>query len=669
MRRQEGLYYTCIDYLAKDWQAALTIAANAAGTVPPRETEEEDANEDGSSSSSSEISEFWREKICEWCYQVVDHFDFNREIVSVTMSYLDRYLATRSVNRRIFQLAAMTCLYLAIKLFEPGKIRLSALIDLSRGYFLEEHIVAMEDSVLQALGWHVHPPTPFAFVREFMPLVTHTITNRKRHDISELARFLTELSVCDYWFLARKHSSIALSSILYAMELQGEEVVDPKYKVLFLSKVVAAGLDITYDQEVIHCYERLKEMYVAGGYTPINAPPPAGEFAAAAQPSERIATVSPTSPLEQMEEEANNSSNMTVEKCDHRHWKDKSAEGVNINVIGERKDLGDEDAPLRTCAKVERGKRSCCRLEPRARPTDTWQRPSKRRRDSATNDDDDDKKSLTTLLYVVLKYHTSRCHRDTSIGAAAHQCGIISLSSDGRTIPYARGWAWQHVLLERRLTTNNAIIHNSQYNKDWLLLFEHDPVYTLGRGASEDHLTFLNNGSLNNADKDATLQRLPPIYRIERGGEVTYHGPGQLVLYPLLNLRHSAFKQDLHWYLRNIEEVVIQTLNEFGIDSNRDSINTGVWVGQNKIAAVGVSSSRWITTHGCAINVSPNLDHFDKEIITPCGIEERGVTCINNVLREAGEGKCPSVKEVADVAVKCFGEVFGVDVEEGDPIR
>eukprot|EP01082_Thalassiosira_pseudonana_P008659 g7799.t1 g7799 contig26:302914-303924(+) len=315
MRRQEGLYYTCIDYLAKDWQAALTIAANAAGTVPPRETEEEDANEDGSSSSSSEISEFWREKICEWCYQVVDHFDFNREIVSVTMSYLDRYLATRSVNRRIFQLAAMTCLYLAIKLFEPGKIRLSALIDLSRGYFLEEHIVAMEDSVLQALGWHVHPPTPFAFVREFMPLVTHTITNRKRHDISELARFLTELSVCDYWFLARKHSSIALSSILYAMELQGEEVVDPKYKVLFLSKVVAAGLDITYDQEVIHCYERLKEMYVAGGYTPINAPPPAGEFAAAAQPSERIATVSPTSPLEQMEEEANNSSNMTVEKC------------------------------------------------------------------------------------------------------------------------------------------------------------------------------------------------------------------------------------------------------------------------------------------------------------------------------------------------------------------
>lgn len=156
-----------------------------------------------------------------------------------------------------------------------------------------------------------------------------------------------------------------------------------------------------------------------------------------------------------------------------------------------------------------------------------------------------------------------------------------------------------------------------------------------------------------------------PIYRIERGGEVTYHGPGQLVIYPMLNLRHSAFKQDLHWYLRQVEEVIIQTLREFDIESNRDEINTGVWVGKNKIAAVGVSSSRWITTHGCAINVRPNLDHFDKEIITPCGIEERGVTSMLDVV---GEDSCPSVMEVADVAVKCFGNVFEVNVVEDDPI-
>ena len=85
--------------------------------------------------------------------------DFHREVVAVALSYLDRYLATRAVNRRIFQLAAMTALYLAIKLYEPGKLRLASLIELSRGYFLAEHIVIMEDSILQSLGWHVHPPT------------------------------------------------------------------------------------------------------------------------------------------------------------------------------------------------------------------------------------------------------------------------------------------------------------------------------------------------------------------------------------------------------------------------------------------------------------------------------------------------------------------------------
>mmetsp|Transcript_15844 Transcript_15844/g.25694 ORF Transcript_15844/g.25694 Transcript_15844/m.25694 type:complete len:137 (+) Transcript_15844:626-1036(+) len=136
-------------------------------------------------------------------------------------------------------------------------------------------------------------------------------------------------------------------------------------------------------------------------------------------------------------------------------------------------------------------------------------------------------------------------------------------------------------------------------------------------------------------------------------------------MYPLLNLKNPAYKQDLHWYLRQIEEVIIQTLLEFDIQSNRDEINTGVWVGQNKIAAVGVSSSRWITTHGLAINVSPNLDHFDKDIITPCGIEGRGVTSIACVLGSA----CPTVEEVADVALKCFGGVFGVDLASRDSIR
>jgi lipoyl(octanoyl) transferase len=146
---------------------------------------------------------------------------------------------------------------------------------------------------------------------------------------------------------------------------------------------------------------------------------------------------------------------------------------------------------------------------------------------------------------------------------------------------------------------------------------------------------------------------------------VTYHGPGQLVLYPMLNLRRAPYEQDLHWYLRQIEEVIIRTLRRYGVESNRDEINTGVWVGSNKIAAVGVSSSRWITTHGCALNVKPDLEFFNKEIITPCGIEERDVTSLYDLMGD----DCPSVQEVASVVIESFGVVFGVDMVEGDSIK
>ncbi|KAL9178524.1 hypothetical protein ACHAXT_001862 [Thalassiosira profunda] len=310
--------------------------------------------------------------------------------------------------------------------------------------------------------------------------------------------------------------------------------------------------------------------------------------------------------------------------------------------------------------------------------------------------------------------------------SADHVVHVRSALSAG-AVPYERGWAWQHVLLERRLdgmrrrqrqqndshdleAEATATGDARQHDRDWLLLFEHEPVYTLGRGASEEHLTFLDGESDGGAEKRRRLSRkyrgedasrlnidqsqhgnlqtlsvedeverlsinsrgspvhAPnglPIYRIERGGEVTYHGPGQLVMYPLLNLKHPAYEQDLHWYLRQIEEVIIQTLSEFDVASNRDEINTGVWVGRNKIAAVGVSSARWITTHGLAINVRPNLGHFDDEIITPCGIEGRGVTSLDEVMGR----DCPTVQEVAEVATRCFGDVFQIELESGGPMR
>ena len=295
MRRQETSHYTIPDYLKAEFQQKLREAAEAGFDTDDVEKAAAESNAavpssvndaaagaanngggpaaDGSSSAggsstNATINELWREKICEWCYQVVDHFDFNREVVSVALNYLDRYLATRTVNRRIFQLAAMTALYLAIKLFEPGKLRMRSLIDLSRGYFLAEHIITMEKSMLKSLRWHVHPPTSFAFCRDFMRLVSGDISPRARHDVNELARFMTELSVCDYWFITKKPSSIALAALINAIELQGPRRVNPRYKVEFLHRVVELGKDIASDDEIIECYERLREMYIAGGYTP-----------------------------------------------------------------------------------------------------------------------------------------------------------------------------------------------------------------------------------------------------------------------------------------------------------------------------------------------------------------------------------------------------------------
>mmetsp|Transcript_18026 Transcript_18026/g.28276 ORF Transcript_18026/g.28276 Transcript_18026/m.28276 type:complete len:361 (-) Transcript_18026:57-1139(-) len=337
------------------------------------------------------------------------------------------------------------------------------------------------------------------------------------------------------------------------------------------------------------------------------------------------------------------------------------------------------------------------------------------------------KSSSSSACHHINPHRSKSTHSINATDVKNHSVHVRSALSNG-PIPYEKGWAWQHVLLNRRMNRMRKEIRETfdgndmEQEKDWILMFEHQPVYTLGRGATEDYLTFLNNEPDGGLEKRRRLSRKyrgedasrlnidrfqkhktssitdgpiieqnevdelsnqsicksqpvlapngSPIYRIERGGEVTYHGPGQLVMYPLLNLKHPNYQQDLHWYLRQIEEVIIQTLHTFDIKSNRDDINTGVWVGKHKIAAVGVSATKWITTHGLALNVNPNLEHFDKDIITPCGIEERGVTSISEVLKgTSSSDHSPSLNEVADVALKCFGDVFRVDVTEGCTIR
>ena len=168
-------------------------------------------------------------------------------------------------------------------------------------------------------------------------------------------------------------------------------------------------------------------------------------------------------------------------------------------------------------------------------------------------------------------------------------------------VPFARGWAWQQQLQQRLLADPGG--------PDAVLLLEHQPCYTLGRGADEAFLGF------DPADPPA------PLFRIDRGGEVTHHCPGQLVLYPVLNLqRHGA---DLHVYLRELEGVVIDLLAELGLRGERIAGLTGVWLEGRKLAAIGVGARRWISQHGLALNVDADLLGFSR--VVPCGIRDRPV--------------------------------------------
>ncbi|MFQ6608738.1 MAG: lipoyl(octanoyl) transferase LipB [Fidelibacterota bacterium] len=173
---------------------------------------------------------------------------------------------------------------------------------------------------------------------------------------------------------------------------------------------------------------------------------------------------------------------------------------------------------------------------------------------------------------------------------------------------------------------------------DSLILVEHEPVYTIGKNGDENHL-------LPSRDQDV------PVYRIERGGDVTYHGPGQLVGYPILDLHNHRLS--VSWYMRSLEEVLIRTLKSFKIRAERRQGLTGVWVSDNKIASLGVRLSRWITMHGFALNVNTQLDYFDG--IIPCGLFECGVTSMEHLL-----GKKWAMGDIENRIEREFRSVFGL---------
>ena len=187
---------------------------------------------------------------------------------------------------------------------------------------------------------------------------------------------------------------------------------------------------------------------------------------------------------------------------------------------------------------------------------------------------------------------------------------------------------------------------------DTLLLLEHPPTLTLGRAADRGHIV-------------AAAERLEregvAVVESDRGGDVTYHGPGQLVGYPIFNLREAPHQPDLHRYVRNIEETMIRTAAAFGIEAGRFPGYPGVWTGLDtphptKIAALGIRLSHWITHHGFALNVQTDLSHFD--LIVPCGIHEYGVTSLSRLL-----DRTVSLAEVLPVVIRAFTEVFALTVE------
>jgi lipoyl(octanoyl) transferase len=235
-------------------------------------------------------------------------------------------------------------------------------------------------------------------------------------------------------------------------------------------------------------------------------------------------------------------------------------------------------------------------------------------------------------------------------------------------VPYAQALELQRAIAHRRIT--------GELDEDVLLLLEHPPVVTLGRTAKARHLV---------ASTDYLRQRGVEVFEVERGGDVTFHGPGQLVGYPILDLKRH--RRDLHWYLRQVEEALIRTLAQFGITAWRHGSYTGVWVGAppasgdardgsarrsddgtssggqpdlvvgggppRKIASIGVHARDWVTWHGFALNVTTDLSYFD--LIVPCGIPDVVMTSVS---RETGWHV--ALREVESAVALAFGDVFAL---------
>jgi lipoyl(octanoyl) transferase len=219
---------------------------------------------------------------------------------------------------------------------------------------------------------------------------------------------------------------------------------------------------------------------------------------------------------------------------------------------------------------------------------------------------------------------------------------------------YKEAWDYQEEIFNKtvnqKIANRKVSVSEQEQTENFLIFCYHPHVFTLGKSGDENHLL---------ANESFLIAKKASFYKINRGGDITYHGPGQIVGYPILDLDH--FFTDIHKYLRLLEESVILTLKEYGIESGRIDGLTGVWLDwedeskARKICALGVKSSRWVTMHGFAFNVNTNLDYFSY--IVPCGIPDKAVTSLQKEL-----GREMEIKEVEEKLKNNLSSVFEMDL-------
>jgi lipoyl(octanoyl) transferase len=252
----------------------------------------------------TQLNVSWREKICQWSYNVVDHFDLPREVVAISLDLFDRYLATRGnqCTGNLALLASLTTLHIAIKIHSEKNVKVATLASLSRGQFGPKHIEQMEWQVFSALGWKLHPPTLFAFISHFLMLFPSDVHHTVRKELFEVAIYMAELSVCDSYFVKLPASTIAMAAVLNVMEDMPLHKLSHRSRELFWRDVTLGGFRST---KIQGARDRLKAMFMT---TP----------GAATATTEHSLTSSPTSTTDMQVDETEDP---TIDSCNSSYYR------------------------------------------------------------------------------------------------------------------------------------------------------------------------------------------------------------------------------------------------------------------------------------------------------------------------------------------------------------